>query len=366
MKNYLLSSFVALFLLCGLSSCQKEGLNTGAADSVKVKCPFDNGNIVQKWSNVDVQTDVYDTQGAKKSSTVSRPGGFLNIRSDSTFTLTVPGVVATGKWKSKDCQLILQIASLGQRAFEIVKLTNDSFEIKYKEGNNVITHRYKPSACNYEDLLTKKWMNTFTDLSTYNNTGTTLISTYRIHPAGYFQLNPDDAYNVFSDNVPLSGKWIINAQCQLVLDSGTTLQRNFNLVKLTNDSLIIQRKQGNLVYTQHYKLFSCPSATELAVTWDNAFTQNDYYSGNTLTSTWLEYPIGFFKININSTYNVVSNNVPLNGTWQLNNQTGCKITLDKGTYLERTFDVVKFSADSLVIYRKDEFNKALTQHYKKH
>ena len=49
--------------------------------------------------------------------------------------------------------------------------------------------------------------------------------------------------------------------------------------------------------------------------WANMVTEVDTYSStNILQSKALIHPYGYFQLNSNSTYNVVSDNVPLNGT----------------------------------------------------
>lgn len=215
----------------------------------------------------------------------------------------------------------------------------------------------------------KKWANAYTEIDTYSTTGT-IIGRQFIYPYGYFKLNTDLSYNVLSDGVPLNGVWDVNANCQLVLDSNnTTLHRDFDVLKINNDSLVLRRKAGNLVYTQHYVAFmTCPTALQMEQQWDNVFTRYDYFTadGNAIYSAVYVRPVGYFKINTDASYTVLSDGDLRSGTW-LYDQPGCKLTLDKNTVNERTFDVMQFTSDSLTIWRKDAVqNEGFTQHYKKH
>ncbi|WP_423147526.1 hypothetical protein [Rubrolithibacter danxiaensis] len=101
-------------------------------------------------------------------------------------------------------------------------------------------------------MLNKNWKNVYTETYDYDNSGS-LISSSLLYPIGYFQINTDSTYNVYSDNVPLDGKWEINESgCNLVLDKGTNLERYFEIVKLSSDSLVIRRETGVRTYIQHY------------------------------------------------------------------------------------------------------------------
>jgi len=77
---------------------------------------------------------------------------------------------------------------------------------------------------------------------------------YRIYPTGIFKLNSDSTYNVMSDDVPLNGKWMVNSDCSITLDQNSSNKRTFAIVKLTQDSLVISRKDESTltIYTQHY------------------------------------------------------------------------------------------------------------------
>lgn len=216
-------------------------------------------------------------------------------------------------------------------------------------------------------MLNQKWMNTFTQIDTYNTAGTSK-TTSTIYPVGYFALTSNKKYDIISDNVPLNGNWEININCQLVLDSATTLQRNFDVIALSADSLTIRRKQDNVVYTQHYRIFTCPSAVALQNTWDNAVFRTDYYlnDGKTISRSDYATTPGYFKMNADASYNVVSGSDTRSGKWFINS-VGCKLVLDQNTSIERSFNVFKITTDSLVIFRNDAtINGALTQHYKKH
>jgi hypothetical protein len=110
------------------------------------------------------------------------------------------------------------------------------------------------SSCLYNNKTSylKKWSNAFIEIDIYNTAGTVLQDHSIIYPYGYFQLNNNASYQVLSDNVPHNGTWAVSDSCQLILDSGTSIQRSFDVLKLSNDSLTIRRKDGNMVYIQHY------------------------------------------------------------------------------------------------------------------
>jgi hypothetical protein len=98
----------------------------------------------------------------------------------------------------------------------------------------------------------KKWSNAFIEIDIYNAAGTIVQDRSFIYPNGFFQLNSNARYQVLSDGVPHNGTWTFSNNCQLVLDSGTNVQRSFDVLKLNSDSLTIRRKDGNMVYIQHY------------------------------------------------------------------------------------------------------------------
>jgi hypothetical protein len=211
----------------------------------------------------------------------------------------------------------------------------------------------------------KRWSNNFTQVDTYDGSGK-LQKTSVTHPDGYFQLNSDFTYNLQNDGAPINGKWSINDSCQLVLNAHTSTEIRFSVIKLTADSLVIRQKSGNMVYTQHFGLFTCPDLTTLEYRWDNTATLETYYSGNFITSFNYIYPVGYFTLNKDASYNVLSNGISLNGTWGII-QPGCRLVLDKGKPLERSFDIQKLTADSLVIWRKDTTLKVnYFQYYKRH
>ncbi|RWY49293.1 hypothetical protein [Mucilaginibacter gilvus] len=221
-------------------------------------------------------------------------------------------------------------------------------------------------SCLYDDKVDyfNKWANTFTEIDTYNAAGV-VESRVFIHPIGYFQLNSNATYNVLSDNVPLSGKWDITDSCQLVLDPGITLERKFEVVKLTNDSLTLRRKDGNKLYTQHYAPYKCPTLAQLQKRWDNTYTTIENYTPTGIIGRYDIFPNGFFQLNADASYYRVSDGVPLDGTWSITD--GCQLLLDKGTSLERSFQVQKVTADSLTIWRKDQPTQTnYLQNYVKH
>ncbi len=211
----------------------------------------------------------------------------------------------------------------------------------------------------------KKWSNTFTEIDTYNQAGTSIVSKSFIYPIGYFQLSSNSTYNVVSDGVPLSGTWDVNDSCKLVLDAGTQLERKFNVMLLSKDSLTLSRKDNGIMYIQHYVSFNCPEVPLLEAQWDNTTIVTESFNSTGVTGSSIDYPVGYFRLNADYTYNRVSDNVPLDGVWQIND--ACQLVLDKGTPIERTFDIQKLTPDSLIIWRKDisqGFN--YLQKYKKH
>lgn len=224
-------------------------------------------------------------------------------------------------------------------------------------------------SCLYNDKVDyfKKWANTYTEIDLYTSNSANPPTKSFIYPNGYFQLNSDGSYNVFSDGKPLSGVWTVTPACQLMLDSNTVRQRAFDVVTLNSDSIVLKRTSGDTVFIQHYSCYHCPDATQLEHQWDNTTTAIENYdvAGN-VTQTNYIFPVGYFTLNSDMTYNVFSNGVPLNGQWLLDNSS-CKLVLDKGQPLERAFDIQKITNDSLTIWRKDTVQKVnYLQHYVKH
>ncbi|MES2807115.1 MAG: hypothetical protein V4619_00725, partial [Bacteroidota bacterium] len=86
-----------------------------------------------------------------------------------------------------------------------------------------------------------------------------LLSRSMIYPNGYFQINSNFSYNLFSDDAPFNGKWSINKSCEFVLNAGTFRERRFTVVKLSEDSLIIHQKIGHTTVIQRYAAFKCPT-----------------------------------------------------------------------------------------------------------
>jgi len=222
-------------------------------------------------------------------------------------------------------------------------------------------------SCLYSDKIDyfKKWANTFTEIDTYSEAGT-LVQSSKIYPIGYFKLNNDMSYNVFSDGVPQNGAWDINSNCQLVIDSNRSTQHDFQVLSLTNDSLTIRRKAGNQVYTQHYITYKCPDPAQLEKQWENTITVESYYDNLDIYLVQYIYPVGYFRLNADMSYNVLSNGVAQDGSWTID-PSSCRIVLDKGVPAERAFDIQKLTTDSLTIWRKDTVKHInYLQHYKSH
>jgi hypothetical protein len=110
----------------------------------------------------------------------------------------------------------------------------------------------------------------------------------------------------------------------------------------------------------------CVDVTKLEYQWDNKFTVEQNYTGtNTIVSYVDIFPVGYFTLNAGGTYNVLSDNAPLNGSWDIN-QTGCQLVLDKATPTQISFSINLLTSDSLTIERKDTVAHVIyTQHYYK-
>jgi hypothetical protein len=111
---------------------------------------------------------------------------------------------------------------------------------------------------------------------------------------------------------------------------------------------------------------TCTDPASIEYRWDNVSieTQNLNSSGG-VTGSSFQYPVGYFQLNADHTYNRPSDGVTLNGAWEIN--TNCELVLDKTTSDTRTFAIDKVTADSLVISRKDaSLNVKYVQRYKKH
>ncbi len=222
-------------------------------------------------------------------------------------------------------------------------------------------------SCLYSNKIDyfKKWANTYTEIDLLTPSGAVQSKSF-IYPLGYFQLSSDGTYAVLSDNVPQNGNWTINDSCQLVLDPLSNIERRFDVLLLSNDSLTIRRTTPTTRYIQHYTPYRCPSVSQLEKQWDNTYTSEQNYTSTTLGFTTFIYPTGFFTLNSDMTYNVFSDGVPQNGPWELD-PTTCKLVLDKNSPAQRAFDIQKITTDTLIIWRKDTVAKInYQQHYLKH
>jgi hypothetical protein len=218
----------------------------------------------------------------------------------------------------------------------------------------------------------KRWgIRTFaTDLYDANDK---LIFHTASYPNGYFQINSDFTYNLFSDDAPVNGKWNINKDCEFVLNPATDKERRFAVIELSDDSLVLRQTVGHTIITQRYAAFKCPTLASLQFRWDNAFTLQAPYGPDTVfKAIYLRQP-GYFRLNADASYNLVmsaTSNMPapppVTGTWGVS-QPGCLVVLDKNKPNERSFEVQKLTADSLVIWRKDTIaKKNFLQHFSKH
>lgn len=362
---------LSFYLLCVLAmlcamSCQKIQQNPN-----EDKCSYaTDGSIVKKWASVSIQIDEFNSAGVKERTSFDHPAGFIQFNSTNKYNAVSDGLSAQGSWSfDANCNLTLDAGGALGVVLEVVKLTTDSLVVRKKVGTSVLTQRYKAYACDYQPYLTKKWANVFTQIDSYSPNGTTIASSAVIKPVGFFQLTADGAYRVLSDGVPLNGKWTANSSyCQITLDTLAPAQRTFEIVKATADSLVIRRKAGNLVYTQHYKAVTCPTLAQLQKKWDNSYIQTSFISNGSVGGSYFDYPYGYFQLNADLSYAVESNGDSRSGSWLLTDQaSGCQLTLDANNALKRSFDILKLTSDSLTIYRQDMPNGvSYTQVYKKH
>lgn len=144
-------------------------------------------------------------------------------------------------------------------------------------------------------------------------------------------------------------------------------KNQYNLVVISNTTKSVSVEFAEFAYNEIPVNAYCPyynNPQALTYKWFNAYTEKKHYdnSGN-LLATSLEYPVGYFQINANKTYNVMSNNVPLNGNWEMRAED-CHLVLDRNTSLERAFKILKASTDSLVISRKDGLLTYIQHYYK--
>ena len=220
------------------------------------------------------------------------------------------------------------------------------------------------NSCLYDDKTDyfKKWANAFTEVITTDENA--VVHSKTIYPLGYFWINNDGTYRTLSNFSPKSGKWDVTDSCKFVLDPGKFNEREYDVVKLTADSLVLSRKQGKTVFIQHFAVFNCFDISKIIATWDNTETEIQYYNDTTYSAQTI-FPVGYFKLEANTNYSRLSNNDYLSGKWSIDNE--CHLVLDKGENLERAFEVQKLTADSLIIWRKDTVAQAnYLQKYIKH
>lgn len=229
-----------------------------------------------------------------------------------------------------------------------------------------------PKGCNYKLDIAYKWYNTYTTIDTYSDESRTKkTETSVVSPVGFLKIDPNGTYEIVNDDVAQIGTWEINKEtCRLVLGDKaiTAVAVQYDILNLSTKELVVKRAKGAKVYTEHYKTANCPTNTELSKQWDNKKTFYFQYnsSTNTINNPYLVYPVGYFKLNTDLTYNVLSDGVPLNGSWKLG-QPYCLLDLDLGKQNARSFEVVKLTTDSLVIWRKDaNTSLAYLQYYLKH
>lgn len=108
----------------------------------------------------------------------------------------------------------------------------------------------------------------------------------------------------------------------------------------------------------------CFDVKRVEARWTNVYTLVQHFDRHKqITGSYYLHPVGSFTLKNDGTYSVVSDDVPLEGTWHLNYQD-CTITLDKENSDSRTFTVEKLTDDSLTISRTDTNNRVIYgQHY---
>ncbi|MFD0793248.1 hypothetical protein ACFQZX_06435 [Mucilaginibacter litoreus] len=220
-------------------------------------------------------------------------------------------------------------------------------------------------SCLYDDKTDyfKKWANTVTTIDSVDASGS-IVNTQTTYPIGYFWINADGTYKVLSNEAPRSGVWDVTTDCKFALDANSPMVKQFEVISLTTDSLIIRRKEGPKTYTQHYVAFNCFDLDKMLKQWDNTETEIQYYNENGSYSSYIIHPAGYFTLSTN-TYERFSDGDFLAGNWKVDNE--CRLVLDPGTNLERSFEIQKLTNDSLVIWRKDLVNRTnYLQKYIKH
>jgi hypothetical protein len=220
----------------------------------------------------------------------------------------------------------------------------------------------------------KRWAIVTTEVQLLSDSGGVKSITIT-HPNGYFQINSDFTYSLYSDDAPVNGKWNINKSCQFVLNPNTATERDFSVDQLSTDSLTISQYVNKTLITQHYAAFTCPSLASIEYRWDNVFTLQTSYNTQKVSASQYLKTSGYFKLNVDASYNVfnastINGSTPpsqiVNGTWGIA-QPGCLLVLDRNKPNEISYDVQKLTTDSLVIWRKDTVVKMnFLQHYSKH
>lgn len=206
------------------------------------------------------------------------------------------------------------------------------------------------STLNYQ----KKWAAVFTQIDIYGTTGakkSTIIPAY-----GYFSINFNSTYELYTDAEPSKGTWIIDKDCRFVLKAKGSEAHIYTVKKLTVDSLVISETVGNVVNTSHYATFKCPEIMSMEYRWDNVATITVRYGAISIYDAQIKYPTGYIKFNTDATYNLLSNDVPYKGTWGIT-QPDCILVLDKSRSWEKSYQVQKLTADSLKLWYKDTVAK---------
>ena len=260
-----------------LFSCDKENsINNGKEDANCQEVSLtDIVDFVWKGSSIKTDT-IYDNVTKSISSSYE---AVLRLNSDFNYIIQIGKNFEIGKWNlsSSKCELSLKHVD-SENVFFNITIRNDSLKMSQKEGNVIKNYLFIKSdqgpidsspeipvdwgnndnetTCGIDiNKLTKKWYNTKT-LIEYTNSDGRVTSSGWIYPVGFFEVKVNKDYHVYSNGVTRLGIWELNENtCQLVLDKNRELERYFDVLKLTSDSLVIRKHVGTYeINTQYYVL----------------------------------------------------------------------------------------------------------------
>ncbi len=209
----------------------------------------------------------------------------------------------------------------------------------------------------------KKWAAIYTRIENLESgvKKTTIIPAY-----GYFNINFNSSYKLFGDTEPTEGRWLVDQNCNFVLNPVKGSQHVYQVKKLTADSLIISERVGSITTTLHFATFKRPDMNDLAYRWDNIETRTVNYDAIGVSNRQIAYPTGYVKFNSDAGYELLSNSLLFKGTWGIAHPD-FNLVLDKGKHWEKSYIVEKLTADSLKLWYKDTVAKTnYLMVYKKH